>query len=162
MLTSGHQVIQLMDKAMICLNRVKSCVIVPDKHTLSELMTINAQKVLNPPVPEEILVSFHVNCDKLILSVHAFNILTTTPHQKGHHHDHNSVGYTFEHDGRWYEVASRAEIICAVPWFKDMIVWINSAQQLCQQLKDKITIFQNLLPDLFLSTQANGGLLGAR
>lgn len=150
-ITSGHQVIQLMDKAMVCLSRVKTCLIVPEKHSLSELMSINAQKVLNPPVPEELLVNFHVNCDKLVLSVYYFNILTTTPHQKSHHHDHSSIGHTFEHDNRWYEISSRAEIVCTVPWLKDMIVWINTAQQLCQQLKDKFTIFHNMLPNLLLS-----------
>lgn len=158
LLTSGHQVIQLMDRVMLCLNRVKSCIVVPEKHTLSELMTLNAQRVLNPPVPEEILVSFHVNCDKLLLCVYAFNFLTAAPHhnkttnQNAGGAEHNAIGYTFEHEGRWFEVGSKAEISCAVPWFKDIIVWINSAQQLCQQLKDKITIFQNLLPDLSLST----------
>lgn len=157
MLTSGYQVIHLMDKAMTSLGHVKSCLIVPEKHTLSELMAINAQKVLNPPIPEDILVNFHVHCDKLVLLVYSFTILTAPPHLKNHNQEHNSVGYVFEHEGRWFEVATKAEIMCAVPWFKDIIVWINSAQQLCQQLKDKITMFQNLLPDLYLSTLFNNG-----
>ena len=150
-ITSGNQAIQLMDKAMVSLSRVKTCLIVPVKHSLAELMTINAQKVLNPPVPDEVLVSFHVNCDKLVLSVYTFNILTATPNQKANQQEAHSVGYMFEHDGRWFEVSSRVEIVCTVPWLKDMIVWINTAQQLCQQLKDKITLFHNLLPDLSLS-----------
>lgn len=152
-ITSGHQVIKLMDKAMVCLSRVKTCLIVPEKHSLSDLLTINAHKVLNPPVPEELLINFHVNCDKLVLSVYYFNVLTTAPHQKSHHNDHSSIGHSFEHENRWFEVSSRAEIVCTVPWLKDMIVWINTAHQLCQQLKDKFSVFHNLLPDLLLSTE---------
>ena len=159
MLTSGHQVVQLMDRVMLSLNRVKTCIVVPEKRTLSELLSQNAQRVLNPPVPEEILVSFHVNCDKLLLHVYAFNALAAAPHNtknttnnNNNSMDHNStIGDAFEHDGRWWEIGSKAEIACSVPWFKEIIVWINTAHQLCQQLKDKITIFQNLLPDLSLS-----------
>ena len=37
------------------------------------------QRVLNPPIPEEILVTFHINCDKLAFNVFVLNILTAAP-----------------------------------------------------------------------------------
>lgn len=146
--TCGKQVMELMNKIMSSLGRAKACLIVPEKKPLSEVMCINAQKVLNPPVPEELLISFHVNCDKLVLSVYVLNILTAPASQKSIQLDHASVGYAFESNGKWFEVINKVEIICTVPWLKDLIVWINTAQQICQQLNDKINIFQTMLPDL--------------
>lgn len=46
------------------------------------IILLFSQKVLNPPIPEEILVNFHVNCDKLVFDVFLLNVLTTnTPNQ---------------------------------------------------------------------------------
>ena len=39
------------------------------------------------------------------------------------------------------------KVTSTVPWVKDLILWINNAQQLCQQMNDKIAIFSALLPD---------------
>ena len=35
--------------------------------------------MLNPPLPEEVLVNFHVNCDKLVFCAYVLNCLATTP-----------------------------------------------------------------------------------
>ncbi len=37
------------------------------------------QRVLNPPVPDEVLVNFHVNCDKLVFCAYVLNNLTGAP-----------------------------------------------------------------------------------
>jgi len=144
--SQGNHIIQLMGKVMASLSNAKNALIVPHKHDLSQLITSNIQ-VLNPPTPEELVISFHVNCDKVVLCVYVLNSLTQgNTNQRHQQQDNSSIGYTFQHHGRWFEVVNKVEIICAVPWVKDMIVWINSAQQLCQQMKDKIEIFHSILP----------------
>ncbi|XP_047142766.1 protein rogdi homolog isoform X2 [Hydra vulgaris] len=69
--------------------------------------------------------------------------------------DQSTIGHQFETHNKWYEVINKAEVICSVPWLKDLIVWINTALQLCQQLKDKIAIFHTLLPDLVLKEDSD-------
>ena len=144
--TSASEVLELMDRVMASLSRGKACLIVPEKHQLSELMALGAQRVMNPPIPDELLVHFHVNCDKIVFCVYVLTLLTAAPNQKNVNQDHTQIGHTFEYCNRFYEVINRIEIICTVPWLKDVIVLFNTAQQLCQQLKDKVIIFQNLLP----------------
>lgn len=131
----------LLDQVMMSLSCAKNSLIVPVKYSLSEIMYNNAQRVLNPPIPEEILVTFYINYDKLVFVVYLLNILTTAPSQKHQSQDQTAAGSVFEHEDCWFEIANKYEITCSVPWMKDLIIWINTAQQLCQQMKDKLKIF---------------------
>lgn len=149
-----RRVTQLLDQIMMSLSCAKNSLLVPEKQSPSQMMADNCQKVLNPPLPDEVLVNFYVNCDKLIFDAFLLNILTTTPNQK-HVNDSALVGSLFEYNGRWFEIANKYEIVCNVPWLKDMIVWINTSQQLCQQLKDKLKVFDTLAPKSNYSSKSH-------
>ncbi|XP_047142765.1 protein rogdi homolog isoform X1 [Hydra vulgaris] len=153
--TSGEQVEELMNTLMGSLNRAKTCMLVPEKLVLAELFNSSQQRVFNPSIPEELIIFFNVNCDKVVLSVYVLNSLTSAPSQKVLIQDQSTIGHQFETHNKWYEVINKAEVICSVPWLKDLIVWINTALQLCQQLKDKIAIFHTLLPDLVLKEDSD-------
>jgi len=144
--TSGKEVEHLMDDILSSLSRGKSLLLIPPKIPLSQLLSSGSQRVLNPPLPDEVLVNFHVNCDKLVFCAYVLNSLTGPPSNlKNLPQDPNSTGHVFESGSRWYEVVNRIEIVCTVPWLKEIIILFNTAQQLCQQLKDKLNLFSNIL-----------------
>eukprot|EP00794_Sanderia_malayensis_P013766 gene13766-15207_t len=143
---SGQEVDELVECIMSSLSKGKSLLLVPPKIPLSQLISSGVQRVLNPPVPDEVLVNFHVNCDKLVFCVYVLNSLTGAPSNlKNLPTDPSHIGHVFECGSRWYEVINRIEIVCTVPWLKEIIVLFNTAQQLCQQLKDKTNLFRNVL-----------------
>ncbi|XP_065054184.1 protein rogdi homolog isoform X2 [Rhopilema esculentum] len=144
--TSGQEINQLMESIMCSLSRGKSLLLVPPKQPLPHLISSGMQRVLNPPLPDEVLVNFHVNCDKLVFCAYVLNCLTGPPSNlKNLPQDPNNIGHVFESGSRWFEVVNRIEIVCTVPWLKEIIILFNTAQQLCQQLKDKLTLFSNIL-----------------
>ncbi|XP_069762732.1 protein rogdi homolog isoform X2 [Narcine bancroftii] len=55
----------------------------------------------------------------------------------------HNPGSTFEINNQKYEVSHVHKVECVIPWLNDTLVFFTIALQLCQQLKDKISVFSN-------------------
>lgn len=75
------------------------------------------QKSLNPNLPENLAISFYIQSYKLVLAIYQLE------------NAHGSVKYETQ----------QAE--CSVPWLNDALVLLTIALQLCQRLKDKVSLF---------------------
>lgn len=74
------------------------------------------QKSLNPNLPENLAISFYIQSYKLVLAIYQLE------------NAHGSVKYETQ----------QAE--CSVPWLNDALVLLTIALQLCQRLKDKVSL----------------------
>lgn len=85
------------------------------------------------------------NC-KLCLTVYQLHVLApnTTKNFKpaGSSVLHNP-GAMFELNSNRFEVSHVHKVECVVPWLNDTLVFFTISLQLCQQLKDKISVFSS-------------------
>ncbi|XP_013420754.1 protein rogdi isoform X2 [Lingula anatina] len=118
---SGEEVTILLDSIMKSLNTGRTCLVLPKKKTLDELLNNRNMHCFKPPLPSEVSVSFYVHAQKLEMAV-----------------------YQLQHGqpGQKVEIVSRYQGECQVPWLNDVIVLFTLALQSCQQLKDKISIIE--------------------
>ncbi|XP_062482717.1 cytokine-like nuclear factor N-PAC isoform X8 [Pezoporus occidentalis] len=104
------------------------------------------QKMFTPALPPDILVNFYINLNKLCLTVYQLHVLQpgTTKNVKlaGGSILHNP-GAIFEFGNQRYEVSHVHKVECVVPWLNDALVFFTVSLQLCQQLKDKISVFSS-------------------
>ncbi|XP_064461093.1 protein rogdi-like isoform X1 [Ornithodoros turicata] len=115
---SAEEVTQMMNTVMGCLQRGRACLIIPKKRTIDEIMKSRNMKSLQPPLPNDVAVSFYVQSHKLIFAVYHI--------QKD---SHGQVKFD----------VFQAET--SIPWLSEVLVLFTVALQLCQQLKDKIGVF---------------------
>lgn len=139
--SSSEEVLHILAKILGCLQRGRTCLIVPRKKPMDEIIksgnmvnilihwhimfgddrpvlygTFMLQKCLFPTLPEDVAITFYVQSHKLILAVYQSS---------------TSRGSTTKCD------AYQAE--CTVPWLNEVLVLFTVALQLCQQLKDKVS-----------------------
>ncbi|XP_062482725.1 cytokine-like nuclear factor N-PAC isoform X14 [Pezoporus occidentalis] len=104
------------------------------------------KKMFTPALPPDILVNFYINLNKLCLTVYQLHVLQpgTTKNVKlaGGSILHNP-GAIFEFGNQRYEVSHVHKVECVVPWLNDALVFFTVSLQLCQQLKDKISVFSS-------------------
>eukprot|EP00058_Branchiostoma_floridae_P026445 XP_002611936.1 hypothetical protein BRAFLDRAFT_91820 [Branchiostoma floridae] len=139
----------VMDDIMGRLNRGRDCLTTPRKRTLEELYSSKIMKMFSPALPNEVIVSFHIHCHKLVLGAYQVHPLqsssqkpkTTLPAI------YHPTGSVFELGSQKYEVVQSNKVEVAVPWLNDVITYFTVGLQLCQQLKDKITVFQQYWKD---------------
>ncbi|XP_051571233.1 protein rogdi homolog isoform X2 [Myxocyprinus asiaticus] len=55
----------------------------------------------------------------------------------------HNPGTMFEYNNTKFEVSHVHKVECVVPWLNDTLVFFTISLQLCQQLKDKISVFSN-------------------
>ncbi|XP_032606989.1 protein rogdi homolog isoform X4 [Taeniopygia guttata] len=55
----------------------------------------------------------------------------------------HNPGAMFEFGSQRYEVSHVHKVECVVPWLNDALVFFTVSLQLCQQLKDKISVFSS-------------------
>ena len=79
------------------------------------------QKSLNPNLPENLAISFYIQSYKLVLAIYQLE------------NAHGNVKYETQ----------QAE--CSVPWLNDALVLLTIALQLCQRLKDKVSLNKIIL-----------------
>ncbi|KAJ3600570.1 hypothetical protein NHX12_031550 [Muraenolepis orangiensis] len=105
------------------------------------------KKMFSPPMPGDVMVNFYINLSKLCLAVYQLHVLqpNTTKNFKpaGSSVLHNP-GSTFELNNNRFEVSHVHKVECVVPWLNDTLVFFTISLQLCQQLKDKISVFSSL------------------
>ncbi|RMC17944.1 hypothetical protein DUI87_05613 [Hirundo rustica rustica] len=137
---------QLMDAVMLQLSRARNRLTTPATLTLPEIASSGLTKMFTPALPPDILVNFYINLNKLCLTVYQLHVLqpSTTKNFKpaGGSVLHNP-GATFEFGSQRYEVSHVHKVECVVPWLNDALVFFTVSLQLCQQLKDKISVFSS-------------------
>uniref|UniRef100_A0A672GLY9 Protein rogdi homolog n=1 Tax=Salarias fasciatus TaxID=181472 RepID=A0A672GLY9_SALFA len=143
---TGAEVNKLMDAVMLQLTRARNRLTTPASMTLSELATSGLMKMFSPPMPGDVMVNFYINLSKLCLTVYQLHTLppNTTKNFKpaGSSVLHNP-GAMFELNTNRFEVSHVHKVECVVPWLNDTLVFFTISLQLCQQLKDKISVFSS-------------------
>uniref|UniRef100_A0A8C6Z0N2 Protein rogdi homolog n=1 Tax=Nothoprocta perdicaria TaxID=30464 RepID=A0A8C6Z0N2_NOTPE len=143
---TGSEVLKLMDAVMLQLTRARNRLTTPATLTLPEIASGGLTKMFTPALPPDILVNFYINLNKLCLTVYQLHVLqpSTTKNFKpaGGSVLHNP-GAMFEFGNQRYEVSHVHKVESVVPWLNDALVFFTVSLQLCQQLKDKISVFSS-------------------
>uniref|UniRef100_A0A8C9WGJ0 Protein rogdi homolog n=1 Tax=Scleropages formosus TaxID=113540 RepID=A0A8C9WGJ0_SCLFO len=143
---TGAEVNKLMDAVMLQLTRARNRLTTPATLTLPELASSGLMKMFTPPMPGDVMVNFYTNLSKLCLTVYQLHVLqpNTTKNFKpsGSSVLHNP-GAMFELNNTKFEVSHVHKVECVVPWLNDTLVFFTISLQLCQQLKDKISVFSS-------------------
>ncbi|XP_056309852.1 protein rogdi homolog [Danio aesculapii] len=143
---TGAEVNKLMDAIMLQLTRARNRLTTPASMTLPELAASGLMKMFTPPMPGDVMVNFYINLSKLCLTVYQLHVLqpNTTKNFKpaGSSVLHNP-GAMFEYNNTKFEVSHVHKVECVVPWLNDTLVFFTISLQLCQQLKDKISVFSS-------------------
>uniref|UniRef100_A0A3B4X513 Protein rogdi homolog n=1 Tax=Seriola lalandi dorsalis TaxID=1841481 RepID=A0A3B4X513_SERLL len=109
-------------------------------------LVLGLMKMFTPPMPGDVMVNFYINLSKLCLTVYQLHVLppNTTKNFKpaGSSVLHNP-GAMFELNNNRFEVSHVHKVECVVPWLNDTLVFFTISLQLCQQLKDKISVFSS-------------------
>lgn len=90
--------------------------IVPRKKSMDDLLKSRNMKSLSPGLSEDLAISFYIQSHKLIFAIYQLT------------NNHGLMKYESTH----------AE--CSVPWLNEVLLFFTVGLQLCQQLKDKVTI----------------------
>ncbi|XP_061847974.1 protein rogdi homolog isoform X1 [Colius striatus] len=143
---TGSEVLKLMDAVMLQLSRARNRLTTPATLTLPEIASSGLTKMFTPALPPDLLVNFYINLNKLCLTVYQLHVLqpSTTKNFKpaGGSILHNP-GAMFEFGSQRYEVSHVHKVECVIPWLNDALVFFTVSLQLCQQLKDKISVFSS-------------------
>ncbi|KAM9179422.1 protein rogdi homolog isoform 1-T1 [Mergus octosetaceus] len=143
---TGSEVLKLMDAVMLQLSRARNRLTTPATLTLPEIASSGLTRMFAPALPPDILVNFYINLNKLCLTIYQLHVLqpSTTKNFKpaGGSILHNP-GAMFEFGNQRYEVSHVHKVECVVPWLNDALVFFTVSLQLCQQLKDKISVFSS-------------------
>ncbi|XP_050836072.1 cytokine-like nuclear factor N-PAC isoform X5 [Serinus canaria] len=143
---TGLEVLKLMDAVMLQLSRARNRLTTPATLTLPEIASSGLTKMFTPVLPPDVLVNFYINLNKLCLTVYQLHVMqpSTTKNFKpaGGSVLHNP-GAMFEFGSQRYEVSHVHKVECVVPWLNDALVFFTVSLQLCQQLKDKISVFSS-------------------
>ncbi|XP_055621174.1 protein rogdi [Toxorhynchites rutilus septentrionalis] len=114
---TSDEVLHVLGNILGALQRGRTSLVVPRKKPIDELMKSRNMKALSPNLPEDLAISFYIQSHKLIFVAYQLT---------------NFQG-TMKFD------SCQAE--CSVPWLNEVLVLFTVALQLCQQLKDKISVF---------------------
>ncbi|XP_053662954.1 protein rogdi [Anopheles marshallii] len=114
---TSDEVLHILGNILGALQRGRTSLVVPRKKPIDELMKSRNMKALSPNLPEDLAISFYIQSHKLIFVAYQLT---------------NFQG-TMKFD------SCQAE--CSVPWLNEVLVLFTVALQLCQQLKDKISVF---------------------
>lgn len=115
--SSSEEVLHVLGNILGCLQRGRSSLIVPRKRTIDDLMKSRNMKSLTPSLPEDLALSFYIQSHKLVFAVYQLT------------NNHGTMKFdTYQAEA-------------SVPWLNEVLVLFTVALQLCQQLKDKISVF---------------------
>ncbi|XP_072464277.1 protein rogdi homolog isoform X4 [Notamacropus eugenii] len=104
------------------------------------------KRMFAPALPADLLVNFYINLNKLCLTVyqlHALQPSSTKNFRPAGGAVLHSPGAMFEWGTQRLEVSHVHKVECVVPWLNDALVFFTVSLQLCQQLKDKISVFSS-------------------
>jgi len=122
--SSGAEVLNLLDELLAAIQTGQSEFMKPKRRTLEEIQTNPNLASLEPALPHDVALSFYVQSNNLILSAYQFQTNSSSKHEI---------------------INQRLQAESPVAWFHDVLTLFSIALQLCQQLKDKITMLQECL-----------------
>uniref|UniRef100_UPI003590157B protein rogdi homolog isoform X3 n=1 Tax=Myxine glutinosa TaxID=7769 RepID=UPI003590157B len=143
---SGAEVNKLMESVLQQLNRARNRLTIPAAMTLPDLVNTNGAKMFNPPLPSDVLVNFYVHHNKLCLILYQVHPLQTNLNKNfkaaGGSVCH-SPGAMFEYGGQKLEISHTHKVESTVSWLNQVLLYTTLALQLSQQLRDKVSVFEN-------------------
>lgn len=143
---TGAEVLKLMDAVMLQLTRARNRLTTPATLTLPEIAASGLTRMFAPALPSDLLVNFYINLNKLCLTVyqlHALQPNSTKNFRPAGGAVLHSPGAMFEWGAQRLEVSHVHKVECVIPWLNDALVFFTVSLQLCQQLKDKISVFSS-------------------
>jgi len=120
-LLDGRKIATFLDQIISNLHSARTAVTLPKKKSITELQENRINKCFTPPLPQDLLLSFYVASYKLICAAYHMQ----QPTVPGRHTFHVYQGE------------------CVIPWLNETLLCLNCAVQLCQQFRDKLTVFHN-------------------
>ncbi|XP_041720063.1 protein rogdi homolog isoform X2 [Coregonus clupeaformis] len=142
---TGAEVNKLMDAVMLQLTRARNRLTTPAAMTLPELAT-SGLTMFTPPMPSDVMVNFYINLSKLCLTVYQLHPMqpnTTKNFRPSGSSVLHNPGAMFELNNAKFEVSQVHKVECVVPWLNNTLLFFTISLQLCQQLKDKISVFSS-------------------
>uniref|UniRef100_A0A3Q2DBQ4 Protein rogdi homolog n=1 Tax=Cyprinodon variegatus TaxID=28743 RepID=A0A3Q2DBQ4_CYPVA len=120
---TGAEVNKLMDAVMLQLTRARNRLTTPASLTLPELATsgLMVRNAMGRPFTPWSMQAAASCCGPAV----------------------SSVGKGDELNNNRFEVSHVHKVECVVPWLSDTLVFFTISLQLCQQLKDKISVFSS-------------------
>ncbi|XP_031542827.1 protein rogdi homolog isoform X2 [Vicugna pacos] len=143
---TGAEVLKLMDAVMLQLTRARNRLTTPATLTLPEIAASGLTRMFAPALPSDLLVNVYINLNKLCLTVyqlHALQPNSTKNFRPSGGAVLHSPGAMFEWGTQRLEVSHVHKVECVIPWLNDALVFFTVSLQLCQQLKDKISVFSS-------------------
>ncbi|XP_041455571.1 protein rogdi homolog isoform X2 [Lytechinus variegatus] len=139
---SAEEVNKLMDEILSQLMRARQRFLNPLIPSLQELYHSRYTKSLTPPLPHESMVNFYILGTKLVLHTYYLHplALPKAHNQKGLSSS-ESKSRLLDLGPIKYELFSQNTVECAVPWVEEVTACLAFAMQLCQELKDKVSVF---------------------
>lgn len=122
-LTSGDRVVTVLDEIISSIHLGYECLTLPRKRTLEEIVRNPSLKLFKPALPNDAVVSFYIQAQKLVLAVYH---LCTNQLSK-------------------VDIAARYQLECSIPWLNESLILFTAARRKCQLLKDKLAIFTQAL-----------------
>ncbi|KAM9583862.1 protein rogdi homolog isoform 3-T3 [Trichechus inunguis] len=143
---TGAEVLKLMDAVMLQLTRARNRLTTPATLTLPEIAASGLTRMFAPALPADLLVNVYINLNKLCLTVYQLHVLqpsSTKNFRPAGGAVLHSPGAMFEWGSQRLEVSHVHKVECVIPWLNDALVFFTVSLQLCQQLKDKISVFSS-------------------
>jgi len=137
--STGEEVVLLLNDLIAAIHTGQSAFMKPKRRTLEELQTNPNLLSLDPALPQDTIVSFYVQSCNLILTAYQLQ-------SSGASSSSSSAGGA--------SGALKSDVInvrfqseSPIAWFHEVLTLFSIALQLCQQLKDKITVLQQCLAE---------------
>ncbi|KAI1291783.1 Protein rogdi [Halotydeus destructor] len=115
---SAEEIVQIINNVMTSLHRGRNSLIIPKKRTIDELQSSRNMKSIQPPLPNDLAISFYVQSHKMICAV-----------------------YYMQKDQQGQTKFDIYQAETSIPWLSEVLVLFTVALQCCQQLKDKVSVF---------------------
>ncbi|XP_006874957.1 PREDICTED: protein rogdi homolog [Chrysochloris asiatica] len=143
---TGAEVLKLMDAVMLQLTRARNRLTTPATLTLPEIAASGLTRMFAPALPSDLLVNVYINLNKLCLTM--YQLHPVQPNSSKNFRPAggavlHSPGAMFEWGSQRLEVSHVHKVECVIPWLNDALVFFTVSLQLCQQLKDKISVFSS-------------------
>ncbi|XP_049758590.1 protein rogdi homolog isoform X5 [Elephas maximus indicus] len=150
---TGAEVLKLMDAVMLQLTRARNRLTTPATLTLPEIAASGLTRMFAPTLPSDLLVNVYINLNKLCLTMYQLHALQPNStknfrpaggavlHSPGAMLDPRTPHS--EWGSQRLEVSHVHKVECVIPWLNDALVFFTVSLQLCQQLKDKISVFSS-------------------
>uniref|UniRef100_A0A2I2ZGX4 Protein rogdi homolog n=1 Tax=Gorilla gorilla gorilla TaxID=9595 RepID=A0A2I2ZGX4_GORGO len=162
---TGAEVLKLMDAVMLQLTRARNRLTTPATLTLPEIAASGLTRMFAPALPSDLLVNVYINLNKLCLTVYQLHALqpnstkvrrdpcpahcppdgfgAVLPRTSGGPGTPTPSLHTWRWGSQRLEVSHVHKVECVIPWLNDALVYFTVSLQLCQQLKDKISVFSS-------------------